>query len=397
MSTITDLRRERKRRNRKRMLKTLLVVVLLVAAAAGSVFVYEKYLKNGDSLPGLQQNELDISSSSTGSGSSGGIALSGGQPQGIYSFDGSIAVLTQTEFAVYSTGGKNTLSYKHGFNKPQVHITGSYALLYDVGGKKTVLLSKNKVVREQEFEHSILCAAVSKDGYLGIAAGASSFGTQFSVYDTTQTEIFKWYTSDYQILSLSFLDSKGAVAGCVGAQNGEKRSILYTFQFDKQEPLAKTEVPGSLVLATDCSSGQAFAVADNQCLVMKGKGEIIGEYAYGDNFPTMIAKTSGTYRGVVLQRYANNREMDLVVLDKACKKKVSIPVSDVRDIYLDTDKIYVLSDVLTCYDLAGNKLSEQTVDGSAHKITLVNGRIYLCTLSSLERVQMEAVTSSHSE
>ncbi len=55
MSTITDLRRERKRRNRKRMLKTLIIIVLLIAAAVGSVFVYEKYLKNGEGIPGLQQ------------------------------------------------------------------------------------------------------------------------------------------------------------------------------------------------------------------------------------------------------------------------------------------------------------------------------------------------------
>lgn len=395
MSTITDLRRERKRRNRRRMLKILFVVVLLVAAAAGSVFLYEKYLKNGDGLPGLEQNELNVSSSALGTASTTkGIALSGGEPQEIYSFDGSIGVLTDSEFVVYSANGKSTLNYKHGFNKPQVHITGPYALLYDAGGKKAVILSKNRVVLEKELEQSILCAAVSKDGYLGVATAASSFGTQFSVYDTTQTEIFKWYTSDYQILSLSFSDSKGAVANCIGAKNGEKLSVLYTFQFDKQEPLAKSEVPGSLILTTDYSSGQVFAVADNKCLVMNSKGNISGEYAYGDNAPVLIAKSSGAYKGIVLQHYANNREMALVVLDGAGKQKVSIPVSDVRDVYIDSDKIYVLSEKLTCYDLAGNRISEQAIDGSAHKITIVNGKVYLCTLSSLERVPMETVASS---
>ncbi len=130
MSTITDLRRERRKRNRKRMLKTLVIIILLIAAAAGSVFVYERYLKNGEGIPGLQQNELDISSSTSDSSKEGGISLASGEPREIYSFDGAIGVLTDTEFTVYSTSGKTTLSYKHGLNKPQVHINGSYALLY---------------------------------------------------------------------------------------------------------------------------------------------------------------------------------------------------------------------------------------------------------------------------
>ena len=105
MSTITDLRRERKRRNRKRMLKTLIIIVLLIAAAVGSVFVYEKYLKNGEGIPGLQQNELELTSSESGSSKDGGISLVGGEPREIYSFDGSIGVLTDTEFTVYSARG----------------------------------------------------------------------------------------------------------------------------------------------------------------------------------------------------------------------------------------------------------------------------------------------------
>ncbi len=55
MSTITDLRRERKRRNRKRMFKALAAIVLLIAATAGSVLVYEKYLKDGEGIPGLHK------------------------------------------------------------------------------------------------------------------------------------------------------------------------------------------------------------------------------------------------------------------------------------------------------------------------------------------------------
>ncbi len=397
MSTITDLRRERKRRNRKRMLRTLIIIVLVIAAAAGSVFVYEKYLKAGEGLPDLQQNELDFDSSGSSSSKDGGIALSGGEPREVYSFDGSIGVLTDTEFTVYSASGKTTLNYKHGFNKPQVHISGSYALLYDAGGRKVSVVTKNRIVQERELEQSIVYAAVSRDGYLGLALEATSFGSQFSVYDTTQTEIFKWYTSDYQILSLDFYpNSKGAVVNCIGTSNGEKLSVLYTFQFDKQEPLARTEIPGSLVLSTDYSSGQVFAMADEKCLTMKTKGDISGEYAYGDNSPVLFAKSSGEYHGVVLQQYANNREKNLVVLDNGCRQKTSIPVSDVRDIYLDSDKIYVLSEILSCYDLSGNLLGQQTVDGSAHKITAVSGKVFLCTLSSLEQVQPEAVESPQS-
>ncbi len=397
MSTITDLRRERKRRNRKRMLKTLIIIVLLIAAAVGSVFVYEKYLKNGEGIPGLQQNELELTSSESGSSKDGGISLVGGEPREIYSFDGSIGVLTDTEFTVYSARGKTTLSYQHGYNQPQVRIHGSYALLYDAGGRKVSVVTKNRIVQERELEQSIVYATVSKDGYLGLALEATSFGSQLSVYDTTQTEIFKWYTSDYQILSLDFHpDSKGAVVNCIGTTGGEKLSVLYTFQFDKQEPLARTEILGSLVLETDYSSGQVFAAADDKCLVMKSKGDVSGEYAYGDNSPILFAKSSGDYHGVVLQQYANNRKMNLIVLDNGCNQKASIPVSGVRDIYIDSDKIYVLSEILSCYDLSGNLLSQQAVDGSAHKITVVSGKVYLCTLSSLEQVQLTTVENSQS-
>ncbi len=164
--------------------------------------------------------------------------------------------------------------------------------------------------------------------------------------------------------------------------------MLYTFQFDKQEPLARTEIPGCLALTTDYSSGQVFAAADEKCFTMKTKGSVSGEYAYGDNSPVLFAKSSGDYHGVVLQQYANNREMNLVVLDNACSLKTSIPVSDVRDIYLDSDKIYVLSEILSCYDLSGNLLGQQAVDGSAHKITAVSGKVYLCTLSALKQVEL---------
>lgn len=397
MSTITDLRRERRKRNRKRMLKTLVIIILLIAAAAGSVFVYERYLKNGEGIPGLQQNELDISSSTSDSSKEGGTSLASGEPREIYSFDGVIGVLTDTEFTVYSTSGKTTLSYKHGLNKPQVHINGSYALLYDAGGRKAVIVTKNRVIQEQELEQSIIYATVSSEGYLGLALEGTSFGSQFSVYDTTQTEIFQWYTSDYQILSLDFYPgSKGAVVNCLGTTSGEKTAVLYTFQFDKQEPLARVEFQGSLILTTDFSSGQVFAAADNKCLVMKTKGDLNGEYAYGDNSPVLFAKSSGDYHGVVLQQYANNRTKNLIVLDNGCNPKATIPVSDVRDIYIDSDKIYVLSETLSCYDLSGNLVSQQTVDGSAHKITVVSGKVYLCTLSSLQKVELETVESSQS-
>ncbi len=118
---------------------------------------------------------------------------------------------------------------QHTLSSPIATAAGGRVLLLDVGENSYRVLSKTKILLEEQSAQKLLTGALGKDGTLAVAARGEASQSKLTVYNKSHKEIFVWNCASENIIAAAVSDNgKRAAVSVVGAQNGELYSKVYS-------------------------------------------------------------------------------------------------------------------------------------------------------------------------
>jgi hypothetical protein len=149
----------------KRILCVALVIVIALFILSGALS-YEKlyYLAKDIKLANDYVNsELDT------------ITYNVGNSQTFATYREGLAIASRERFSIFTSGGRELLSFDHSYGNPALASSEKYILLYDVGGKQFSLYNSFSKVYDKTLENSIYGASISKKGTFAIITRSKDY------------------------------------------------------------------------------------------------------------------------------------------------------------------------------------------------------------------------------
>jgi WD40 repeat protein len=298
------------KKKRHRLRRWVFVLLIIVIA-----FVLYSYRDN------LTPDALYISISDffigTSSDNKFPIKIDGTSVQSAGLMGSNIALLTDTCFKIYSQNGNELVNHQHGYSNPAMVVTNKKAVIFDRGGKALIVYSRFKNEFDIKPEYAIVTADMNERGNLAIVTGTRGYIAELDVYDKNYNNIFKWYSAENYVVDVSISpDGQKAAVALINAENGDVKSSIYVFEFDKNEPLAKNTYKGTSFFSVKWQNNDALtAIGDDKTLFFNGNGKQTKEYnyngrelrAYSDKFNNNIV--------LILSRYGLGRQSEMIELN----------------------------------------------------------------------------------
>lgn len=383
---IQSYRKARKKKQRKRRLITLTIILLLCVCL---FFIFAHFLNidlfgHGGGSGGLASGEKPSQEGFP-------VSLEGDKGVDLNSMGGLLTLTTDTKFAIYSDSGKWIGSDAHGYANPVAKTTAKRALIYDMGGYKFKVLSKNEVLSSKTLADKIIFAEISDEGYIAIATQASRYYGTLTVYDPKMQEIYKWSSSESQLVGMDFYKgSKGCAVLGYTAENGGIVSTVVSLDFSSEEVAFEKRFADMLGVSIAVkNSGNIAVVGDSEMKVVSQKGKDVGGYVYNKQL-SFVSNVASNYTVLAVTDPNSRENSEAVVLDDkgglmgsyVVEKKIKDVISDGSRVFLlGTDKIYNL-------DMSLRLISTIDCSGDSKRIVFLGS--YLYTLGS-DKIVKESV------
>lgn len=301
-----------------------------------------------------------------------------GEPKNMESANGQAAVLTDTNFAIYNSTGKEVKNVLHGYASPVLKTEGGRALLYDRGGKLLRVDSARRTLFNKSFEQIIHTAELSQEGMLAVVTDSARYAGELFVYNKENEQIFKWSSTERMIYTMSFLrGDKGLVASTLSAKDGEIVSTLDFLDFSKTTEKAKLTFPKETVFSVRDKGKHLTVLTDCSIKSVNKETLEIKDYPLGDLEPYLFFDRDDRMTVLVVREKYNQKKFWMIVLGEDAKETARevcpAPPTRVRII---EDKIFLICDeTLYAYSANLGKLWEQTIATDCTDILLEKNRL----------------------
>ncbi|MEM1486277.1 DUF5711 family protein [Oscillospiraceae bacterium PP1C4] len=393
MAQLTDFERVRRRRAKRRTVRNLLALAIFALFVFLCVLLIRRM---GD--VNLKTAYSDIKAEiSTGSGYP--VTLPDSK---IKHFDVSgeiLALLSDTNIYTYNSSGKQLMRLQHGMVNQTMLTSHDRILLYDRGGTKLSLLSKTGLTQSLTTNYMIYSADLAQNGNFAVATGSNQYLSQVTVYNKNAGEIFKWYSSEKPVISVSLSDTKDVMAvGCVDVSEGSYQSSISRFQFSIDKEMNRADLPGELLLTTDYWSGTIRAITDKRVVMFNGDLKEIASYEFGEHKLNRFVHSQKGLIGFVLGDYSEDKQLTVVTLDNSLNELGRFTVNyDITSIRSDEKFIYLASkgqvEILHADGTPAARVPVNNLQG----IEVVGDRLYDVTNAAIDMIDVKAITAPPEE
>lgn len=382
---VNDIEQYRKMRRKKRRRRKLLAFAGVVAVIVVLVFAVN-YFELGNI------GELGQGNTQTQQTGSGGFPkkLFGDHPSQFTASDSLLTMVTDSKLYLYDTSGKTVLETPHSYTNPVVSCEGKYFLLYDRGGNNFRLTNQSGTVFEQDFTNEIICASVRSDGTSAIASQEERYAGSVTVFNKTGEELFKWYSSDYQVNQVALRSGSNHLAvACIGAQEGKIISSVALMDIGRgsDQEIKEVQFPDMMILSIRyLSNGGLCVVGDTKTVIINSSGEIQNEYVYNRYITDFCVDDSGV-TVLSLASSANAAEHEYIVLGGNAEVLGSVVLSEeVKWITAGNGSVYLLTGKqLFCYDQRMNQKNSVEMRSDAKTVACIGADVYVLGLGEISK------------
>ena len=368
---IKQLKERRKKKQRGRQLISLAAVLVFVLLA----FQAENIGK------AINISHLFAETFSPGPGYP--VSLKGKELKTFLDFRGDPAVLTTSEFVVYSGSGRSVLNIPHAYTNPGVHTSYNKVALFDMQGKGVSVYEDDNLMYQKKLEEQVINCRAASDGRCAVASTAAGYTSQMTLYSNTGAELYKWSSLDTNIMHMDFDgDQQGIVLSGVGVNGGTVFTNVVHLRFGSKEVSWKVTFSGEVPLYTAyMPGGKILVITDKAMRVLNGDGSESAVYAFnGRTLYGFYAKDLSA-PVLIFRPYGTTANATVVTVASDGQEKGSFSLnSTIRDVSVSSGKIYLLtSRGVFRYNAAGEKdewTSEETADGQQFKIFSGSGYVY---------------------
>ncbi|MEG2038436.1 MAG: DUF5711 family protein, partial [Oscillospiraceae bacterium] len=304
MAEVTDLLVYKKKRHRRKIIKTAVAIVLILTVT----YVISFFLYEG----GADDTGSFISGMLSYQGGSGyPVNSPGGSIVGMYSIDGNLAVLNDTNLFFYGMNGGTNSSIQHKYQNPYLASSGSKILLYGQGGKNYSTYQKGKLIKEGNCEYPIFVGDIASNGKYVIATKGDIVQTVVTLFDEKGEELFTWESADKFPTAVSLSkDANELVVGSVSSDGGQLISTIIFMNTKKDKPVAEVALKDELILSLEHISDETLIITDKQVFICDNKGHILHTYSLeGQTLSGFNADKDSV--SLLVGNYQNNRSYEL--------------------------------------------------------------------------------------
>ncbi len=385
LTQIKDLQRRHKFKQRRKNF-----LAILTAAAIVCLFLYMNTSEDFQEF--LQSTVLGSSSYQQGEGfpvefvGKDVISL---QPLS----DGRLGVLNSSKLTVVNLGGGTDLEVSHQMPSPRAIFSGDRTLLYDFGGKTWKLYSSSRELNSQTLEYPIYGADMVENGVFAIASGSKQYLSTVIVYNWDQNMEFQWDSSDKIITNLELEDTGREIAfTAISAQEGELRTHLFIYRFDREEPVASFDFPGEITISLQYRyNGSLTLLTDRSLYIINGAGKLTGMVDFEGETVSAYADQMDRYTVVVLGDYSNTKICRVVLYNMKGEQSISFTMNyPVKQIKSTGSYLYIYNE-RGLYQFGDDGLVRMFLP-VLNMIDFVpgdNSTVYYMTFDGLEKGSME--------
>lgn len=304
-----------------------------------------------------------------------------------------LGILTDAVYMLYTESGKQLLSARHGFANPMVETAERRFLIYDQGGNKLLIRTRDKILLEKEFEDKIISADLSAGGTLSVVTSAQRYASRVSVFNESYSEeVFTWNASgEYVVCAGANKNTKTVAAAALSSnESGEIVTTVHVFTTEAALELSKCEFKNSAVLDIEYDkNGNIKVICDNISACINSDGSILGSYTYKTVPATSINIDGNNGAMLVFDRFTESRTAEAVFLDENLN---IIKSTSVNGKYICSDGNFD-STVIYCSGSAyvfsrnGDQTAVYEKEKDATLLKLLHGKLFAITRNELTAVE----------
>ncbi|MGN0562582.1 MAG: DUF5711 family protein, partial [Candidatus Fimenecus sp.] len=259
---------------------------------------------------------------------------------------------------------------QHAFSNPVAYSAGGRVLLLDVGETSVRVLSKTKILYEENFPHKLLTGAIGKDGTVAIASRGENSQSMLTVYNKNHKEVFVWNCASENIVAVAVSDNgKRAAVSVIGAQNGELYCKVHLFDFSYSEPIASFAYTDTVSGLQFLSGNHLLVYGKNVFTVVDGDKKELEEDLSLNTLSRVYSDDNSHYTAVVLSKYGSSASKIIKSYDRKGNLlfETELPES-VKGVSCNSTYVSVLTDnFLYNYNHKGELVGKSAVDADCLK------------------------------
>ncbi|MCM1524640.1 MAG: DUF5711 family protein [Ruminococcus sp.] len=387
VTDISELRKKRRAKQTKNMIMRVFIVILICGAVVVAVFTKDMWYPYLNGILSVTDNVQTDSIAAELAEGRFPLKVEGGVGYQLMSMDGTLALLDDSQFHVYSNDGKIMNERHHTFANPILCVSGGKALIYDEGGKDFSLESKYKTIYEKTADDVIYLAKLSRSDYAAVVTKSDKFLAMLKVYDPNGDPVFTYYSYDSRIINVTFNNnSTGCVVTVLTAEGGQLWSKMIRFDFTDTEPKwIGGSIPALALNVEFTSDDGIIMIGDTMAAGFDKDGTEVSRYVYDNKIYDYDSNGDIT---AIITTNSDIRRTDMIIISGSdCAAPVLIELEDAKKVFTESDQAYILySGGIDVYSSLGRKNGEITLEDDYDDLCRSGKYIYLLGYDSINRI-----------
>jgi len=376
---IEEYRKKRKARTTRNRIITAVVVAVLAVITFIGVYFYQNY-----DIEDLIANAKDNTAKNGELGDNFPVSLSGIRPISITASGNSLVLLTDEEEMFYS-GDSTGHHFIHQYTNPVIKEVKGRVLTYDRGGYSYRIDSASGLHLSDRTDDIILTASISDSKDYAIVTKAERYAGCVTVFNRSNDEVIKWYSSSEQIVDVSIAPSGRYLAVlCAGFDNGILNSKVYVIDLKLKTSEAKAVVSfdNSMPVAVDYKkNGEIHVITDNSICIISKKFEAKREVVFSNSLRKYLFNGNRTY---VITSALNSVSCTVLMTDGEIENSQVLKL-DLLDVSHNGKKIFVLGkNQIKVLDRELFAVGTLKVKNDVYSIEAIGNHIYLLSGNLLD-------------
>ncbi len=298
-----------------------------------------------------------------------------------------LTYIDDTHFHIYSIDGELIAERQHSYSSPVLKSGNKRSVIYDCGGKKLKVESKQKTVYEKDFSGNIILAELSGNDSAAVVSEGDGFACIMNVYNPDGSERYTIKNVEGRIIDVDFyVGSSGCIAVNVGVEGGKLVSSLSKYDFSKTEPDWRSDFVDTFAVSAEIMQNGDIAVfGDTKFAYYSEEGKLIGTYEY----PYQLADFSaGVANSAILLQREEFRKSTLVIINDV-NNPITIELDKTaKAVYTAEKEVYVLTaDELISYSFDGVKIDSIEVSDNYTGFVKIDDYVFFNGYNEINRTE----------
>lgn len=234
---------------------------------------------------------------------------------------GGFAVLSSSQLSVYDVAGEETVSLLLSYANPILSSDGGYAAAWDLGGYNVVLVNEGGLCTRLTTEEAIISVSVNDRGYLCVCTDEAGYGGSVTVYNSSGTALYKWYSGSGYVLSARLKDKQDLIILTISDSGS---NIIYTKITEEQERCRYTTE--DIIIDADFSDSGIFAISPTRLIYLNKNLEEKGSFDFSEkHLDAYILEEN--YALITMADYQLGGERTIVTVNTSCDELGSLTVA----------------------------------------------------------------------